>query len=770
MSELLSPAGSMEALVAAVQNGADAVYFGARLFNARRGAENFDGDGLAQAVSYCHARGVKAHVTLNTLVRQDELPALEAQIAQIAQANADAVIVQDLGVAASVRRIAPGLSLHASTQMAVHNRQGVEFLARHGFSRAVLAREMSLREIENCACPDVELEAFCHGALCVSCSGQCLFSSLVGGRSGNRGMCAQPCRLPYRLGEKRGYLLSPRDLMLVDALADMRRAGVASFKIEGRLKRPEYVAVVTGIYRRALDGDRVTDADREALLQIFNRGGFSRGYLRDMNDAALMCPDRPDHAGVLVAQGGVLLRDVRAADALVQRGPGGQDRALRLNGRAGGRVAQAGSIFRLADAQQLARARESYAQENRTVACSARLVLRVGERARLRVSDGENAFEAVGDAVEPAVARPLDAQRARSQIARTGGTPYRFGQIELEADERAFVTAAQLNALRRDALDGLTRLRTAPKPAPAPVEAPTEPEARPEAGRVRLIARAAEADVLLRALEAGADEAALEMCDLRRGALDAFARAMGERAFALALPAVADADVLGGVRAWAWDNRRRLTAVYASNVAHLALDWPVEVRGDFALNLTNARAVREAALARYMPSLELTARQAAQLPGEKELLIWGRAPLMRLRHCPLRAAWALPGAHAACRRCDRSERCDRPALRDRPADRGAPARLEGLALVDRMGAAFPLRRVASDAGCVVEVLNSVPHWLLPRRDRLCAASGWVLLLRADEPVEAVVRACRAALDGAQIDLSALEGAQTTSGHCFRGVE
>ena len=503
----------------------------------------------------------------------------------------------------------------------------------------------------------------------------------------------------------------------------------------------------------------ITQADREALLQMFNRGGFSRGYLRKMNDAALMCPDRPDHAGVLVAQGGVLTRDVDAQDALVARESGAQDRPVRLRGRAGERIAWRGNIYRLADAALLRTARESYARERRAVALTARLRLRVGEAARLRVSDGAREFEAVGEAVEPSRSRALDARRVREQIARTGGTPYRFEEIALDADEGAFVSAAQLNALRRAALEGLDGLRAARGEVALSAFEEQAPS-HPEADRVRLIARGDSARALLCALGAGADEAVFDPCDLRRAALDAFLAEMGSERFALALPPTADAQVLDGVHAWAWENRDRLTAVYAANVAHLSMQWPAPLRGDYCLNLTNARAVRAAGVARYMPSLELTARQAQALPGEKELLIWGRAPLMRLRHCPLRAAWGLAGAHAACRRCDQGA----------GGANGAPASLNGLALVDRRGAAFPLRRIASDAGCVVEVLNSVPHWLLPKRARLCACSGWVLFVRAGESVEPIVRACRAALDGKAPVLPAFEENQTTSGHSFRGVE
>ena len=210
--ELLAPAGGRDALIAAIQSGADAVYLGAGSFNARQSADNFDGNALASAICYAHERNTRVHVTLNTLVREDEQPALIQAVEQIASAGADAVLVQDFGVAKLVREIAPELPLHASTQMAVHNRAAVEFLAKEGFARAVLAREMTLDEIRACANLGIETEVFVHGALCVACSGQCLFSSLVGGRSGNRGRCAQPCRLPYRMDGREGYLLSTRPL------------------------------------------------------------------------------------------------------------------------------------------------------------------------------------------------------------------------------------------------------------------------------------------------------------------------------------------------------------------------------------------------------------------------------------------------------------------------------------------------------------------------------------------------------------------------------
>ena len=304
--ELLCPAGSAPSMVAAVQCGADAVYLGAGDFNARRSADNFGGE-LDAAVLYCHARGVRVYVTLNTMVRQDEMARLETTIGEICRAGADGVIVQDLGVARAIRQMAPSLPLHASTQMAVHNRQGVEFLAEQGFARVVLAREMRFDEIARCAGLGAELEVFVHGALCVSCSGQCLMSSMIGGRSGNRGLCAQPCRMKYRTGGREGYFLSTRDLCGLPELSAYAQAGVDSLKIEGRLKRPEYVAATALAYRGALDALQngapfdVAHAEVE-LAQMFNRGGFTRGYGAGVRDDRLMFAERPNHMGVEIGR------------------------------------------------------------------------------------------------------------------------------------------------------------------------------------------------------------------------------------------------------------------------------------------------------------------------------------------------------------------------------------------------------------------------------------------------------------------------------------
>ena len=284
MLELLAPAGSMESVTAAVQNGADAVYLGYGDFNARRNAKNFTHEEAAAAVSYCHLRGAKVFLTLNTLLTDRELPGAARVAEEINEMGVDAVIVQDLGVARMLRQVAPDLHLHGSTQMTVHSLDGVKQCADLGMTRAVLSRELSRDQIEYiCANAPIEIETFVHGALCMCYSGQCYLSSLIGGRSGNRGLCAQPCRMKYGWGSRADeYPLSLKDMSLASHLGELEQMGVACLKIEGRMKRPEYVAIVTGVYARALREKREPTAEEMAQLEAaFSRQGFTQGYFLD---------------------------------------------------------------------------------------------------------------------------------------------------------------------------------------------------------------------------------------------------------------------------------------------------------------------------------------------------------------------------------------------------------------------------------------------------------------------------------------------------------
>jgi putative protease len=395
--ELLVPAGGRDQFIAAVENGADAVYIGGHLFNARINAGNFDDEELQAAVDFAHKRGVKVYVTMNTLLTDEELNGALHYAGFLYEAGVDGLIIQDLGLGRLVREYMPDFPLHLSTQATVYDLRGVETAARLGYERVVLARELSLAEIKDiCRNTETEIEVFVHGALCICYSGQCQLSRYFGGRSGNRGRCAQPCRLPYRTSDSAGkpvdtfrYPLSPKDQCLIRELGSLAEAGVLSLKIEGRMKSAEYVAVVTSIYRKYLDlyyekgSYTVSDEDLLALTQIFNRGGFTDDYLRGEDGMDLMSGELPKHQGVRIGKvikriQGTALLDVKLYDELAL-GDGVEIQGRELTGnvvtyykelkggltRIGdikGRVSHGDPLFRITSKAQLDEARRTYQQ------------------------------------------------------------------------------------------------------------------------------------------------------------------------------------------------------------------------------------------------------------------------------------------------------------------------------------------------------------------------------------------------------------------------
>lgn len=416
----------MTALQAAVENGADAVYLGGSAFGARTNAINFTNEELVQAISYAHLRGVAVHVTLNTLLHDSELPAALEFAAFCANSGADALIVQDIGMAALLRQQVPTIPLHASTQMTIDSLEGVNAAQQLGFSRVVLARELTHGQIAHiCAHTDMEIEIFVHGALCVSYSGQCLLSSMLGGCSGNRGACKQPCRLPYTVvdgsgapvGEAARYWLSPKDQSLIDDMADLARMGVASLKIEGRMKGAAYVGTVTRIFDKYRDGGRVSDADRAALTEAFSRGdSLSRGHFGGAAGREFLCyQSHNDHL-----HGGAAMPETPV-----------NTRKIPISGKA---------------------------------------EIQIGQPLRLEVwdMDGHRA-QVDGECAEPARTLPLTAERAREQLSKCGGTPFVLEKLELELEDNASLPMKSLNAARRAALEQLTEQRTAvSRPSVAP--------------------------------------------------------------------------------------------------------------------------------------------------------------------------------------------------------------------------------------------------------------------------------------------------------------
>ncbi len=763
--ELLAPAGQWECLIAAVQNGADAVYLGGKGLNARKGAGNFDAEELKRASDYLHERGKKLYVTVNTIVKQREFGELEQVARELAACHADAAIVQDFGVCEALGQMVPGLRLHASTQMAVCNRQGAEYLKKRGFERAVLAREMPLEEIRACSEAGIETEVFCHGALCVACSGQCLFSSMVGGRSGNRGMCAQPCRMEYSLsGAARvsGYLLSPKDLMTAPILGEIVSAGASSLKIEGRLKRPEYVAIVTRIYRKLLDGAPFTEKDEDELKQIFNRGGFTQGYLRGVSDGSFLSVKRPSHWGIRAGESKdsktiTLERDISAQDAAAIRPENGEDVPVHLNGSKGMRVQNParlkGEVYLMSSASQLSDAKESYRVEKQMVRLSARLEARVGKALSLTLSDGKAVQSVSGEKVEQAQSKKADPARVREQLSKTGGTCYSIEDAVIDMDEDAFVPVSEINRLRREALEMLGKKRIELRSgATGSVREYDFPDAL-LAAREKPGLSVMGSDILtLRAcLQEGADDAIYFPADLREEALEK----ADIRGLFIHLPAVCSGSDLEVLNRFCLKHSAEEKGVYLSNIGQMGLDWPGEKRFGFELNLCNTGALSFLNISdeRYIPSVELTAAETSALGGNQELVVYGRLPLMHLRHCPLNAARG-GELHAACRACDEAKE---------------GKRLNDCFLTDRMKAVFPLRRTASDSGCIIDVLNSVPLELSGQLKRLPACKSYLILLSVESRDEAIIitRRYRRLADAGESE--AANGKYTT-GHYFRPIE
>lgn len=766
-TELLSPAGNKEALIAAVRSGADAVYLGGKSLNARRGAGNFDSEELKWAGDYLHERGKKLYVTVNTLLKQSETGELETLAEDLYACRADAAIVQDLGVSAILRQMLPSLHLHASTQMAVHNPQGAAYLKERGFERVVLAREMSLDEIRECSSLGIETEVFCHGALCVACSGQCLFSSLVGGRSGNRGACAQPCRLPYRLtgAEKsEGYLLSPKDLMTAGELGSIVSAGAASLKIEGRLKRPEYVAIVTGVYRRILDGKPFTEQDEEELKQIFNRGGFTKGYAFGIRDGDFISKARPSHFGVKVGEAVSkneirLTKDVLATDSVAIHPEKQEDIPLKISGFAGRSIknpsGKTGPVYRMVSDGQMRLTNERIEKEPQTIPLTAAFEAKVASPVSLTVSDGTDTVTVKGGPVQEALSSGADREKIKAQLTKTGGTPYFFGDIFVDADENAFVPSSAVNALRRDALEQLACLRIGRFSRTGEKNGYTAAAAIAEenSDKPYLSVQADDTVLLRRLLSLGADEAVYFPSDLRKEALD---KADIDGMF-LYLPPVMSGEDLDTLHRFACGNASRIRGVYLTNIGQMALAWPGEKRYDFPMNLTNAEALAFLGIGDciYTPSIELTAHEIRSFGGKRELIVYGRMPLMHLRHCPLNSARG-GGPHTKCRACDKAEK---------------GKRLIDCTLTDRMNAVFPLKRLAGEGGCVIDLINSVPMCLYGRMSELPDHVGERLVFTTETAKEAedIFRCFIALRDGKSADEKKLPE-KYTLGHYFRKTE
>lgn len=586
--EILAPAGSPESLVPAVRLGADAVYLGAKQFSARGNAGNFDREALKEAVQYCHIRGVKIYLAINTLMRDEELPGALALAEYAASLPVDALIVQDVGFASLVRSAAPGLRLHGSTQMSVHTPLGAQMLYDAGFARVVLSRELSLREIQEIAASSpIELEVFVHGALCMSVSGQCYFSAALGGRSGNRGLCAQPCRLPFAAPEGTGHDLSLKDCCAVPLLGELQKIGVCSAKIEGRMKRPEYVAAAVSACRLAADGRAVPKKLMDQLEAVFSRSGFTDGYLTGRRGREMFGIRQKEN---VTAATGEILSQLRA----------------------------------------------SYQEEPARIPLDAMITVGRDRPVSLRIQDDQGNFSAVqGPVPQDAQKVEITQQRCCDQLKKMGGTPYYLRECSAEIEPGLALAASALNGLRREALDDLSS-RRARRGCPVFTQENFSEVKTHKAGQVKQRARFPHGNV----------PDVFRSCDRVYVPLSTPApqlMALKERGFRLAveiprgmfgqeskvLRLLRQAKEAGVSHAWAGT----LGAAAAAQQAGM------KIHGGFSLNLMNTAALEWAEdqeLEDVELSLELSLGQAARLGGNipRGLMVYGRMPLMLTRNCP----------------------------------------------------------------------------------------------------------------------------------------
>jgi len=795
--ELLAPAGNWESFIAAIENGADAVYLGGREFSARQYAANFEIEDIRKAVEYAHVRGKKVYITVNTLIDQTEFDAVLDFVFQLQESGVDALIIQDIGLMSVLRRVFPDLRLHASTQMTIHNVLGVRFLKENGFSRVVLARELTRQEIEAIreAVPDIEIEIFVHGALCYSYSGQCLFSSVVGGRSGNRGRCAQPCRLPYRLRSKEKgdyaqageYPLSPADLCLIQCLPDIKAAGVDSLKIEGRMKRAEYVATVTRVYRQALDRleageDTVPQEMLEELAGIFNRT-FTPGLWAGRGTGVLS-PSRPNNRGIYIgrvlsqkADGFTsirLTRSLRVGDGIEVWVRSGKNPAtvvthLEVQGQAvqeagpgsvpviplSCRVAPGDRVFRTHDTVLVGRAAATMV-ENRPegkVKIGAVVEVSPGEPLKITFRDkrGIKAQACTRSTAVPAETRPLSEQDIYEKVSRLGNTPFEIEDFKLFVEEPLIVPFSEINQARREAADQLREniLKLAKPPAIDRKEftrrlnerAAKSSEWRFEkpARKTMLSVFAGRVDVARAALESGADRVYLDLEGLKGLKTSERVKVLELKQLAinkghelvLALP-----RITGPLQEIPWDEIEEVgfEGVLAANPGLLleARERGLTVFADYPLNTFNPEAARfwlEHGAENFCLSPELSSSQLKNWPQPElswaEVLTHGDLILMISAYCP----WKALGQ-------GKEGKCERPCREDE------------FFLVDRKGYEFPVR---ADNHCRVYLFNSRTLCLIEELPELLELGIGTLRIEARlssaQAVAETVLVYRQAIDG-----------------------
>jgi len=600
--EILAPAGGFESVKAAVACGADAVYLGTKTLNARRNAENFSDEQLAEIVSYCHIRGVKVYLTLNTIVLDSELDDAVNAVKNAALSGIDALIVQDLSIVSIVKQASPDLRLHGSTQMSVHNLDGAKVLEKLGFSRVVLARELSKNEIEYIAKnTSLEVEVFVHGALCMSVSGQCYLSSIIGERSGNRGLCAQPCRLPFKTKGSE-FALSLKDMSLIKRIDELKEIGVKSVKIEGRMKRPEYVAAAVTACKAAVNGEYV---DFESLRAVFSRSGFTDGYFD----------------GRLTAD----MFGIRQKDDVVSAAP------------------------------VLSKLEALYRNEVTRIPVVFDIFIRKKQPSRLICTDCDgNCATVEGEIPQLALNKPTDKERIAKSLNKTGSTAYYAEKINYDIDSDVMMPVSLLNSMRRDALENLDKLRGKIKPVEFVNNVDLNLPRSSYKKDTKIRARLCRADQLTDYIINSSELIVMPAGELIKAAESG--RISNIDKFAAELPR-ADFTDCSGLRKileklYGFD----LKDIYANNIYAIetAAEYGFKIHGGFGLNIANSLALQmymALGLSDAVLSFELSLSKANNIADimPKGIIAYGYLPLMMHRNCPIKHS-------IGCDKCKRGYR------------------------------------------------------------------------------------------------------------------
>lgn len=777
--ELLAPSGSMESLIMAVQNGADAVYLGGTRFSARAYASNFTEQELEDAVDYCHSYGVKVNITLNTLLKDSELDEAVSYARFLYTIGVDALIVQDTGLIYRLRGLLPDFELHASTQLTIHNGEGALYFTEKGIRRVVLSRELSFEEIRHISRDlGVETEIFVHGALCISYSGQCLMSSILGGRSGNRGRCAQPCRLPYDLMDESGisrakaYLMSPKDITAVDNMDEIIDSGVYSLKIEGRMKRPEYVAAAVKYFREEIEG-RKEAYHRENLLKVFNREGFSDGYFHGKTGRDMMSFHYPKNTGVPIGKvnrdGSLTLEEpLRKGDGLRvgEKGltvEGIRDKAdvkekaqpgetVKLTGRS---ILPEGPLYKTYDFELMDELKRSHnGSYDRKVGLTGTLFFKAGEEASLMVEYKGKTYRRTSKIVETPIKAPLTLERVEEALKKSGESPFVITAILVDHFSEGFLPIRELNEMRRFLLEDLAedQVKSAKRALPEQTDREPHPMKQEIRENLRLVSVSTKEQLTL-ALEMGVKD--LAVYPFYRGA-----RYINFRDVAKVLEEHKDIRLYVKVsnilrtelhaiveKVKKLEDHGRLAGIITNNAGVIRLlGKDFYIIGDYKLNIMNSDALKFYGedLAMSMVSEELNRQELKGLKNKERYitLVYGRQEMMHSEYCPVGAAVGGMTREVPC-----NEACMKESYR----------------LKDRMGEEFP---VMTDIFCRSYIMNGKPKNLLDSTKDLEHIG--IRSLRIDlttESAEEAREVLHAFLHG-----EALELLSFNRGHYKRGVE